>query len=183
MWVKVVNCGKYLSIFTLSKPFVLSAMKNLLGEFDCKIDAKGRFMMPSALRRQLGPGDQERFVVNRGFEKNLTLYPESEWLKISRELNALNLYNKKNREFVRYFFRGATDLRLDAAGRLLLPGSLLQYGGIDREIVLFAYGNRIEIWAKQAYEHMMANEPDDFSALAEEVMGKAMQSSGGEDVS
>ncbi len=155
-------------------------MNQLLGEFECKIDAKGRIMLPSGLRRQLSAGDQERFVVNRGFENNLSLYPESEWLKISREVNSLNLYNKKNREFVRYFFRGATELRADAAGRLLLPRSLLEYGGIDREIVLFAYGQRIEIWAKAAYSKMMADEPDDFSSLAEEVMGRINSKSGGE---
>ncbi len=137
-------------------------------------------MMPSGLRKQLGPEDQERFVINRGFENNLTLYPLSEWLKISREVNALNLYNKKNREFVRYFFRGASELRLDGTGRLLLPKQLISYGGIEREIILFAYGNRIEIWARDAYEQMMADEPDDFSSLAEEVMGKVNQSSGGD---
>ncbi len=156
-------------------------MTHLLGEFECKIDAKGRFMLPSGLKKQLGARDQERFVINRGFEDNLTLYPESEWLKISREVNSLNLYNKKNREFVRYFFRGATELRLDAAGRLLMPRSLIEYGGIGREIILFAYGQRIEIWAKEAYEEMMANEPDDFSSLAEEVMGKINQQTGGDD--
>ncbi len=158
-------------------------MTHLLGEFECKLDAKGRFMLPSALKRQLGGSDQERFVVNRGFENNLTLYPESEWIQISQEINSLNIYNKKNRDFVRYFFRGATELRLDPAGRLLLPRSLIEYGGIDKEIVLFAYGKRIEIWSKEAYVEMMANEPEDFSALAEEVMGKISQSSGGTDVS
>lgn len=158
-------------------------MTHLLGEFDCRIDTKGRFMLPSGLKKQLEPGDQERFVVNRGFETNLTLYPESEWLKISHEVNSLNLYNKKNREFVRYFFRGAKELRLDPAGRLLLPKSLIDYGGIHKEIVLFAYGKRIEIWAKEAYEGLLASEPEDFSSLAEEVMGKINQTSGGEDVS
>lgn len=158
-------------------------MTHLLGEFDCRIDTKGRFMLPSGLKKQLEPGDQERFVVNRGFETNLTLYPESEWLKISHEVNSLNLYNKKNREFVRYFFRGAKELRLDPAGRLLLPRSLIDYGGIHKEIVLFAYGKRIEIWAKEAYEGLLASEPEDFSSLAEEVMGKINQTSGGEDVS
>ncbi len=151
--------------------------KHLLGEFECKVDSKGRFLLPSGLKKQLGESDQERFVVNRGLENNLTLYPESEWLQISREVNALNLYNKKNREFARYFFRGATELKLDSAGRLLLPRQLIEYGGIGREIVLFAYGQRIEIWDKESYEKMMANEPDDFSSLAEEVMGKINQES------
>ncbi len=139
-------------------------------------------MLPSGLKKQMPPGDEGRFVINRGFESNLTLYPESEWLKSSREVNSLNLYNKKNREFVRYFFRGATELRLDPAGRLLLPKSLLDYGGIGREIVLFAYGDRIEVWAKEAYEQMLASEPDNFSSLAEEVMGKINQAGGDKDV-
>lgn len=158
-------------------------MTYLLGEFDCKVDSKGRFMLPSGLKKQFSEGDQERFVINRGFEKNLTLYPESEWQKISREVNSLNLYNKKNREFVRYFFRGASEITLDAASRLLLPKTLLEYSGIEKEIVLFAYGQRVEIWAKDVYESMMNNEPEDFSSLAEDVMGKITNQSGDENLS
>lgn len=158
-------------------------MTYLLGEFECKVDSKGRFMLPSGLKKQFSEGDQERFVINRGFENNLTLYPQSEWEKISHEVNGLNLYNKKNREFVRYFFRGASDIHLDAANRLLLPKSLLDYAGIDKEIVLFAYGQRVEIWAKSAYEAMMNNEPEDFSSLAEDVMGKITKQGGDENIS
>jgi MraZ protein len=158
-------------------------MTYLLGEFDCKVDSKGRFMLPSGLKKQLSEGDQERFVINRGFEKNLTLYPQSEWQKISREVNSLNLYNKKNREFVRYFFRGASEITLDAASRLLLPKSLLDYAGIDKEIVLFAYGQRVEIWSRDVYESMMNNEPEDFSSLAEDVMGKITNQAGDEGLS
>ncbi len=157
-------------------------MTYLLGEFDCKVDTKGRFMLPSGLKKQLSEGDQERFVINRGFEKNLTLYPLSEWQKISHEVNGLNLYNKKNREFVRYFFRGASEILLDAANRLLLPKSLLDYSGISNEIVLFAYGQRIEIWAREVYESMMGSEPEDFSSLAEDVMGKINNQGKNEDL-
>lgn len=158
-------------------------MSHLIGEFDCKLDAKGRFMLPAALKEQLLPSDQGRFVVSRGFEKNLTLYPDSEWQRISSEINSLNLYNKRNREFVRYFFRGATELKADGTNRLLLPRSLLDYAGIDRDIVLFAYGHRIEIWARDAYESMMSSEPEDFSSLAEEVMGRSVNLPGGGHVS
>ncbi|MFN3557178.1 MAG: division/cell wall cluster transcriptional repressor MraZ [Bacteroidales bacterium] len=147
-------------------------MANIFGEFVCKLDAKGRFMLPAGLVRQLSPEDQERFVINRGFEKNLTLYPESEWQKITKEINALNLYNRKNREFVRYFYRGASELTSDSANRLLLPKPLMDYAGLDKDIVLFAYDNRIEIWSKELYEQTMSVEPDDFSDLAEEVMGR-----------
>jgi len=147
-------------------------MTNLIGEFECKIDAKGRFMLPAGLKKQLPPEVQDRFVINRGFEKCLVLYPQNVWKTISDEINQLNLYNKKNRDFVRYFYRGASELILDSVNRLLLPKQLVEYAGIGKEVVLFAFSNRVEIWAKEAYERLQTNEPDDFSSLAEEVMGK-----------
>jgi len=147
-------------------------MTNLIGEFECKIDAKGRFMLPAGLKKQLPPEVQDRFVINRGFEKCVVLYPQNVWKTISDEVNQLNLYNKKNREFVRYFYRGATEIILDSVNRILLPKQLVQYAGIEKEVVLFAFSNRIEIWAKGAYDKLQINEPEDFSTLAEEVMGK-----------
>ncbi|HEY9562091.1 MAG TPA: division/cell wall cluster transcriptional repressor MraZ [Anseongella sp.] len=146
-------------------------MTQFLGEYECKIDSKGRIMLPVGLRKQVSPEAQERFVVNRGFEKCLALYPYDEWQRISAEVNKLNLYNKKNRDFARYFFRGATELSLDGNGRVLMPKPLLGYAGIGTELVLFAYSNRIEIWDKQLYDNLLTDEPEDFSALAEEVMG------------
>jgi len=146
-------------------------MASLIGEFECKIDVKYRIMLPANLKKQFSTEDQFSFVINRGFEKCLVLYPQSEWKKISTELSKLNIYNKKKREFVRYFFRGATELTLDSNSRILLPKNLLQYAGIDREIVLFAYFNRVEIWAKEVYGTLLTDEPENFSDLAEEVMG------------
>jgi MraZ protein len=147
-------------------------MTQFLGEFECKLDAKGRLSMPSGLRKQLAPEANEKFVVNRGFENCLALYPFNEWQKISAEVNQLNMYVKKNREFARYFYRGATELELDAAGRLLLPKRLCEYAGVDKEIILSAWSNKIEVWSKEKFEALMNDEPSDFSTLAEEVMGK-----------
>lgn len=146
-------------------------MTHFLGEYECKIDSKGRIMLPVGLRKQVSPEAQERFVVNRGFEKCLALYPFDEWQRISAEVNKLNLYNKKNRDFARYFFRGATELALDGSGRILMPKTLLEYAEIKSELVLFAYSNRIEVWDKGSYDNLLTDEPEDFSALAEEVMG------------
>ena len=75
----------------------------LLGEYDCKMDAKGRMRMPSGLISQLEDTEEYTFVINRGFEKCLILYPEDVWERITGEINQLNLYNKKNRDLVRYF--------------------------------------------------------------------------------
>src|ERR1051325_6952904 len=102
-------------------------MGNLLGEYACKLDAKGRVMLPVALKKQVQPAAQNKFVINRGFEKHLNLYPLDEWQLVSAEVNKLNPYVAKNREFMRAFFRGATELELDNTARLLMPKPLLEY--------------------------------------------------------
>jgi MraZ protein len=144
-----------------------------IGEFECKVDAKGRIMLPAGLKKQISPAAQEKFVLNRGFEKHLNLYPMNEWQKISAEVNKLNLYVAKNREFLRRFNNGATEIELDNTSRLLLPKKMMEYAGVDKEVVLFAYANRIEIWSREAYDKLMSEDSgEDFASLAEEVMGK-----------
>lgn len=147
-------------------------IKQLLGEYECKIDAKGRMRMPSGLINQLGEEGALNFVINRGFEKCLMLYPESVWDRITNEINELNLYNKKNRDFVRYFYRGAQKVSMDSADRILVSRRLLEYAGIEKQVILSAYNDRIEIWAQQEYEDLLEEEPADFSDLAEDVLGK-----------
>ena len=150
----------------------MKIMTNLLGEFECSIDPKGRVMLPAALKKQIPHAAKNRFVINRGFEGCLVLYPMNEWDIESAEVNKLNMYIKENREFMRAFRNGATELSLDNNNRLLLPKNLLQFAGINKEIILFAYSNRIEVWAKGAYEKAMKTEPESYSRLAEKVMGK-----------
>lgn len=147
-------------------------IKQLLGEYECKIDAKGRMRMPSGLIAQLGGAEGLTFVINRGFETCLMLYPEGVWEKITNEINQLNLYNKKNRDFVRYFYRGAQKVAMDSADRILVSKRLLEYAGVEKDVILSAYNDRIEIWAKQEYEELLEEEPTDFSDLAEDVLGK-----------
>ncbi|ADY50712.1 MraZ protein [Pseudopedobacter saltans DSM 12145] len=146
-------------------------MSHLIGEFDCKLDAKGRLMVPAGLKKQLPAIDADGLVVNRGFEKHLVVYSKAEWDKVTAELAQLNPYEEKNRKFVRYFTRGATELSLDSSGRVLLPKSLLEYAGIGSEVVLSCQFNKIELWSKEAYEEQMDDEPENFASLAEEVMG------------
>ena len=142
----------------------------LLGEYECKIDPKSRMRLPSGLISQLGE-EKPAFVINRGFENCLILYPEQVWEEISKEVNALNQYDKRNRDFVRYFYRGAQRLELDAADRLLISKRLLEYAGIDKDVILVAVNDRIEVWATEKYDRMLEAEPDDFSDLAQSVLG------------
>ena len=147
-------------------------MKGFVGEFNCKLDSKGRMLFPSGLKRQLDPNAQDSFVVNRGFEGCLVLFPNNEWDKITERLKKLNLFVAKNRKFYRQFHNGATPISLDSNGRVLLPKHLLKHAGIGKDAVVFAYADRIEVWAKDRYEAEMSEGMDDFADLAEDVMGK-----------
>ncbi|WDF56541.1 division/cell wall cluster transcriptional repressor MraZ [Mucilaginibacter sp. KACC 22063] len=148
-------------------------MSHFLGEFECKLDAKGRLSIPSGLKRQLPEAEREGLVINRGFEKHLVIYTRKEWDTIVTDLSKLNQYEKRTREFIRYFTRGATELSVDAAGRVLLPKSLLEYAGIGADVVLACQFNKIEVWDQKAYDAQMDSEPENFANLAEEVMGGA----------
>ena len=147
-------------------------MANFIGEYECKLDAKGRFLLPSGLKKQIDPIAQERFVMNRGFEGCLVLYPMNEWENETARFNDLNLFIAKNRKFYRQFHNGATQLQLDASGRLNVPKTLAESAGVKKEGVLFAYANRIEVWDKAKYDGLMGDESDEFESLAEDVMGE-----------
>ena len=146
-------------------------MPSFLGEFECKLDIKSRFLLPSGLRKQLDPAANEQFVMNRGFEGCLVLYPQNEWDKITARLKKLNLFVAKNRAFYRQFHNGATQISLDASGRVLVPKTLMSFAGIQKDAILFAYADRIEVWSKAKYEEVMNENVDGFADLAEDVMG------------
>jgi len=154
-------------------------MAGLVGEFECTLDTKGRFLFPSGLRKQVKPPKKakgalanEIFMVNKGFEKCLTLYPMNEWDKVSTKLSKLNLFKPKNRMFYRLFHQGAKQLSLDKTGRILIPTALMERIGLKKEIMLTAYNNRIEIWDRKEYMRVMEDNMGDFSDLADEVMGE-----------
>ena len=173
--------GDFLYIFTLEKKLLVSTT-NLIGEFECRLDDKSRIILPAVLKKQISPEAHDRFVINRGFEGCLVLYPQNVWEETTARINKLNLFIKDNRQFVRAFNNGATPLSLDSQNRLLLPKPLLGYASIDREIILFAYSDRIEVWNKKTYMELVSNEPGDFAQLAEKVMGNPNISNAGNDL-
>lgn len=150
---------------------LLSVMAGLVGEFEVKLDAKGRFMFPSGLRKQLPPAAQRDFMLNKGFEDCLTLFPLFEWEKVSEKLSKLNLFKPKNRMFYRLFHQGAKQVSLDKAGRLLVPTAHMERVGLEQEVMLIAYNDRVEIWDKSKYFEMIEGSMTDFADLANEVMG------------
>jgi transcriptional regulator MraZ len=142
-----------------------------IGEYDCKLDDKGRVLVPAGLKRQIPKESLSRMVINRGFDKCLTLFTKKDWEAETKKLSRLNDFKREDRKFKRLFNSGATELSLDAASRILLPKKLCSYAEINSEIVMYAYENKIEIWSKKVYEEHVDVDPEDFSDLAEKVMG------------
>lgn len=146
-------------------------MISFLGEFEATLDAKGRFLLPAGFKRQIPEGESTRFVINRGFEKCLSLYPMQSWQPLYDQISTLNDFDPKVREFRRYFLNGAIIVEPDAAGRLLIPQNLKDYAGLGKDIVLAAAVNKIEIWDQEKYQKFFESySPDDFSTLAQSVM-------------
>lgn len=146
-------------------------MNSFIGTYECKVDAKGRLMVPVALKKQMSTMNSG-FVLKRSvFQSCLELYPMEEWNKMMAKVNKLNRFVKKNNDFIRRFTAGVKVVEVDANGRLLIPKDLVVFANIEKEIVLSSAINIIEIWDKSQYENAIENATDDFADLAEEVMG------------
>src|SRR4249920_1736569 len=146
-------------------------MIGFLGEYEATLDAKGRFLLPAGLKKQMPGEDGNAFVINRGFEKCLTMYPLSSWEPIFTNISKLNDFDPKVREFRRWFLNGAIQMDLDSAGRLLIPKNLADHGRLDKDIVLVSAVNKIEIWDKKTYQQFFDSfTPEAFSSLASQVM-------------
>ncbi len=148
-------------------------MSSLIGTYECKVDAKGRLMLPAALKKQLAPALQNGFVLKRAvFQPCLELYPMAEWEALMQKVNKLNRFKKKNNDFIRRFTAGVKIIEVDATGRLLIPKDLVAFADISKEIVMSSAINIVEIWDKDKYEQAIDDATGDFADLAEEVMGQ-----------
>jgi MraZ protein len=145
-------------------------MIEFLGEYEATLDAKGRFLLPAGFKKQLPEGEL-RFVINRGFEKCLSFYPAQSWKPIYTKISNLNDFDPKVRAFRRQFLAGATEIETDTAGRILLPPTLREYAGLERDIILTAAIDKIEIWDAARYKQLFENfSPEIFSELGANVM-------------
>ena len=147
-------------------------MINIIGTYECKVDAKGRVMFPSALKKQLKNVLVDGFVIKRSvFNKCLEIHPRSEWNVVIEQVSQLNRFIKKNNDFIRSYMSGLKIVDVDGSGRFLIPKDLLLFANLDKEIVLSSSVNMIEIWDKNQYETSVADTLKGFGYLAEEVMG------------
>jgi len=172
---------QFFLIYLINKSnFLEKVVLNLIGTYECKIDAKGRLMMPQAFKKQLAPVLQDGFVLKRAvFQKCLELYPMAEWNALSQKVNKLNRFNKKNDEFIRRFNAGVKLVEMDGSGRILISKDLHAFAQTKKEIVVNAAINVLEIWDKELYEKAIDEAALDFADLAEEVMGDQNDESDG----
>jgi MraZ protein len=149
-------------------------MATFIGDYECKIDAKGRVILPMAFKRQMPASSQDHFVVRKDiFERCLVLYSIEDWNRqIEKIRSRINPYNREHNIFLRNFFKGTAELSLDSNNRLLIPKRLLAMTEIDRDVVLAGQDGRIEIWAADIYS-TIDMPSDDFADLAEKLMGNS----------
>lgn len=167
-------------IFLLQNYQILNCLNTIIGTYECKVDAKGRLLLPAPLKKQLAASLQEGFVLKRSvFQPCLELYPMAEWTLLMNKVNKLNRFVKKNNDFIRRFTAGVKVVEIDNLGRLLIPKDLVVFASVSKDIVLSSAVNIIEIWDKDLYEKSIDDATVDFADLAEDVMGNVTDDNDG----
>ncbi|MGE7664089.1 division/cell wall cluster transcriptional repressor MraZ [Ureibacillus composti] len=138
-----------------------------MGEYQHSVDSKGRLIVPSKFREQLG----NTFVITRGLDNCLFGYPMDEWRKLEEKLKELPMTKKDARAFARFFFSGATEVEIDKQGRINIPSTLSTYAKLEKECVVVGVSSKIEIWAKDAWEAYFNDAEESFNEIAENLIG------------
>jgi len=136
-----------------------------IGEYQHVLDPKGRVIMPSKFREGLG----EKFVVTKGLDHCLFVYPQNEWQEFERKLRTLPLTSKDARAFTRFFFAGATECELDKQGRILIPANLREYAELVKELVIIGVASRVEIWSKERWDEYNDDANLDHQSIVEKM--------------
>lgn len=147
-------------------------MITFIGDYNCRLDSKGRITLPSAFKKQMKDSLQEGFVLKRDiFEKCLILYPMKEWERQNQIIRSkTNPYNREHNKFLRMFYSGTAEVSPDAASRILIPKKLQEYAEIGDEVVLAGHFGKIEIWSDSLYQQAGKIE-NEFASLAEKILG------------
>ena len=140
------------------------------GEHECKLDAKGRLVLPSRLKSVLPSASKNSIVVRKGFEPNLIIYPLSEFQNIYARINSLNEFSSEQRKLKRNLFSSISQVDLDSNGRFLLPKSMISHTGLEKDVILVGMGNVIELWSPDNYKKYLINDANEFSKLAQKYL-------------
>jgi len=141
-------------------------------EYESKLDAKGRLVLPARIKIQLPEGDSQELVIRRGFEPCLIMYPMVEFKKVFSKISGLNEFNEEYRKLQRNFLSGVVTVELDSNGRFLIPKNMLTYAQIEKDAMLVGTGNKVEIWNPTIYEKHLIQDPGELSKLAEKYLNE-----------
>ena len=141
-----------------------------MGEYHHSIDDKGRLIIPAKFRSELG----DKFIITRGIESCLFAYPEKRWEEIVHKLESLPFTKKDARNFTRFFMSGATVAEFDKQGRINITSPLITYAGIQKDCVVIGTGDRLEIWAKDAWENFFNSASINMSDIAENLFNESV---------
>lgn len=136
-----------------------------IGEYQHTVDNKGRVIMPSKFRDDLGSS----FIMTKGLDNCLFIYPNEEWSKLEEKLRTLPLTNRDARAFVRFFFAGATECILDKQGRVLIPSNLREHARLEKDAVIIGVASRIEMWSKEEWNMYNNDESLSYDNIAEKM--------------
>ena len=140
------------------------------GEYEHKLDKKGRIIIPSKFREASKENYVDKFFITRGLDTCLFMFPEDEWKLQEAKFKGLPFTKRETRKFNRLFFSGAIEVTADKQGRILIPGYLKQYAAIKKEIMLIGVSSRIEIWSKEKWEEFYKVSKDSFEDIAEKLI-------------
>ncbi|MEW5785976.1 MAG: division/cell wall cluster transcriptional repressor MraZ [Bacillota bacterium] len=136
------------------------------GEYQHALDDKGRVIVPARLREELG----DRFMITRGLDQCLFIYPSGEWSRIEQKLKELPFTRSDARAFTRLFFSGAAELEADKQGRILIPQNLREYAAIEKDVMIIGVSSRIEVWSEQAWRRYSSEANENFEQVAEKLV-------------
>ena len=145
-------------------------MNMFIGEYHHSIDSKGRIIIPSKFREELGSS----FIVTRGIENCLFVYSIDNWNKICDKLNSLPFTRKDARNFIRFFMSGATEVELDNQGRVNISSVLVNYANLVKDCVVIGTGDRLEIWAMESWNDFFNSTKDSMSDIAENLFNESV---------
>ncbi|MEG6585933.1 division/cell wall cluster transcriptional repressor MraZ [Dendrosporobacter sp. 1207_IL3150] len=139
----------------------------LMGEYLHTVDNKGRIILPSKLRDELG----DSFILTKGLDNCLFVYSKEEWAILENKLKQLPLAKPEARAFVRFFFAGAAELECDKQGRVLLPNNLREYAKLEKDVAVIGVSNRVEIWSKELWDKYNEEVGPTVTQIAEDLAG------------
>ena len=139
-------------------------------EFECKLDSKGRLVLPANIKSSLPEVSTTELVLRKGFESNLILYPMLEYKKIHQKISSLSEFNPEQRQLKRIFFRSIAQVEMDGAARILVPKGMLAHAKIERDVILIGMGNYIEIWNPDVFNQSLSVNEAEFSDLAQKYL-------------